>query len=306
MIEIRHLRLLQELAASGSVTVAADRLHLSQSAISHQLKALEEALGITLVERATRPVQITSAGKCLLDLARKTLPDVEATLQDIAKIKGGEAGQLRIAVECHTCYDWLMPAMDIYRAAWPKIELDLVGGFHPDPLDLLTDGQADLIVTSDAEPRAGVTHTALFSYEIVALLSQSDPLSSKKYLVASDFATQPLISYPVPDNRLDLIRRVLAPAGIKPVRRNAELTIAILQMVASNRGIAALPAWACAPYVERGYVVSRPINAKGLWGELYASVRERDAEKAFVQNFVSVMTKESFAQLPGIRSGNPA
>jgi LysR family transcriptional regulator for metE and metH len=301
MIELRHLRLLQELAASGSVTVAADRLHLSQSAISHQLKALEEALGVTLVERATRPVQITSAGKCLLDLAHNTLPDVEAALQDIAKIRDGEAGQLRIAVECHTCYDWLMPAMDTYRAAWPKIELDLVSGFHPDPLDLLIDGQADLIVTSDAESRAGVTHTALFSYEIVALLAHSDPLTGKKYLLASDFATQTLISYPVPDNRLDLIRRVLTPAGIKPVRRNAELTIAILQMVASSRGIAALPAWACAPYVERGYVVSRPIGAKGLWGKLYASVRERDAEKSFIQNFISSITRASFAQLPGIK-----
>ena len=301
MLELRHLRLLQAIADSGSITIAAERLFLTQSAISHQLKVLEDALGVPLVERASRPAQLTSAGKCLLQLAHTTLPNVETALQDIAKIKDGEAGELRIAVECHTCYDWLMPAMDVYRAAWPRIELDLVSGFHSDPLDLLADGQADLIVTSDAEKQNGVMHLPLFSYEIVALLPKSHPLCTKKYLEAQDFSEETLISYPVPDARLDLIRRVLTPAGITPNRRNAELTIAIVQMVASRRGISALPAWACAPYVERGYVVARPITPKGLWGELYASVRVRDAEKSFMQNFVSIMIKESFAQLPGIR-----
>ncbi|MCL5059667.1 MAG: LysR family transcriptional regulator [Candidatus Thermoplasmatota archaeon] len=300
-IELRHLRLLQAVAEAGGLTAAAERLHLTQSAVSHQLKALEDGLGLPLVERAARPVQLTAAGRRLLALAHAALPQVEAALRDLAKLKDGDAGELRIAVECHTCYDWLMPAMDSYRDVWPGVELDLLGGFRADPVGLLLDGRADLVITSEAAPRAGVVHAPLFGFEMLALLPPGHPLAARKWLSPTDFADHTLITYPVPEDRLDLIRRVLHPAGIKPPRREAQLTVAILQLVASRRGLAALPAWAVAPYLERGYVVARSIGKHGLWAELYATVREAEAARAYVADFIETVKRDSFARLPGIR-----
>ncbi|MFH1816808.1 MAG: LysR family transcriptional regulator [Pseudomonadota bacterium] len=300
-IELRHLRLLQAVTEAGGLTAAAERLHLTQSAVSHQLKALEDALGLPLIERATRPLGLTAAGRRLLTLAHAALPQVEAALRDLAKLKDGDAGELRIAVECHTCYDWLMPAMDSYRDVWPGVELDLLGGFQADPVGLLLDGRADLVITSETVPRAGVAYAPLFGFEMLALLPPDHPLATKKWLLPADFAGHTLITYPVPEDRLDLIRRVLAPAGIKPVRREAQLTVAILQLVASRRGLAALPAWAVAPYLERGYIAARRIGKHGLWAELHVAVRESDAARAYVADFIETVKRDSFARLPGIR-----
>ena len=300
-IELRHLRLLQAVTETGGMTAAADRLHLTQSAVSHQLKSLEDALGLPLVERTARPVQLTAAGRRLLALAQTALPQVDAALRDLAKLKDGDAGELRIAVECHTCYDWLMPAMDSYRDVWPGVDLDLLGGFQADPVGLLLDGRADLVITSEATPRAGVTHAPLFGFEMLALMPPAHALAKRKHVLPRDFANETLITYPVPEDRLDLIRRVLQPAGIKPARREAQLTVAILQLVASRRGLAALPAWAVAPYLERGYIAARPIGAHGLWAELYATVRSTDADRAYLADFIETVKRDSFARLPGIR-----
>ncbi len=300
-VELRHLRLLAAVAESGGITAAAARLHLTQSAVSHQLKGLEDLLGLPLVDRAARPAGLTAAGRRLLALAHATLPQVEAALRDLAKLRDGAAGELRVAVECHTCYDWLMPAMDSYRDVWTEVELDLLGGFQADPLGLLAERRADLVVTSDGAPRAGLAMLPLFGYEMLALLPPGHALEKKKTLLPADFAGQTLITYPVPEARLDFVRRVLAPAGVHLARREAELTVAILQLVASRRGVAALPAWAVAPYLERGYVVARRIGPQGLWAELHAAVREDDAARAYVGDFVETVRRECFARLPGIR-----
>ena len=300
-VELRDLRLLQAVRDAGGLTAAAERLHLTQSAVSHRLKALEDGLGLGLVERTARPVRLTAAGRRLLALADDALPRVEAALRDLARLRDGEAGELRIAVECHTCYDWLMPAMDAYRDIWPGVELDLLGGFQADPPGLLLERRADLVITSEQVPRAGVTYAPLFGYEMLALMPPGHPLVKRRHLTPRDFAGETLITYPVPANRLDLMRRVLRPAGVEPVRREAELTVAILQLVASRRGLAALPAWAVAPYLERGYVAARPIGAHGLWSELHAAVRSADAGRAHVADFVETVKRDSFARLPGIR-----
>lgn len=299
-IELRHLRLIVALADTGNLTAAAERLHLTQSAVSHQLKTLEDGLGLSLVERSTRPLRLTAAGKRLETLARSLLPHVAATCRDLARLKDGAAGELRIAVECHTCYDWLMPAMDATREAWPEVELDLVGGFQADPLALLETHRADLVVTSDTPARPGIAYLPLFSYEIVALLPPGHALTSRKWLRPADFAGETLITYPVPEDRLDFVRRVLTPAGVRPARREAELTVALLQLVASRRGVAALPAWAVEPYLERGYVIARRIGESGLWSALYAAVREEDAGRAYLADFAETVRRESFARLAGI------
>ncbi|MGK0673388.1 MAG: LysR family transcriptional regulator [Halothiobacillaceae bacterium] len=299
MINLRHLRMVQALAETGSISAAAARVHLTQSALSHQLGALERYFGIPLLDRSRRPLRLTPAGERLLLAARRVLPEVEAAHAELLRQASNHAPEsLRIAVECHSCFDWLMPAMDAYRVERPEAELDLVGGFLPEPVDLLLEGRADLAVVSRPEDRPGVSYQPLFRYEIVALLAPGHPLADRAFLTAADFAGQTLISYPVPDQALDLVQRVLRPAGVVPERRTAELTIAILQLVASRRGLAALPRWAAQTQIERGYVLARGIGQKGLWSTLYAAVRTEEVDARGC--FISTLRRTAFATLQGI------
>lgn len=305
ILEVRHLRTLVALRDSGSLVRAAQLLNLTQSALSHQIKLLEDRYGQPLFERKSVPPQFTAVGERLLALADAVLPQVEGAERDIARLVLGQGGQMRIAVECHTCFDWLMPAMDAFRTRWPEVELDIVSGFHADPVGLLHQGRADVAIVSEVDAdEAGVDYHALFGFEIRALLANTHPLVARPHLMAQDFADQTIITYPVPDEMLDLIRQVLEPAGVRPPRRTTELTVAMLQLVASGRGVAALPLWAVQSYLDRGYVTARPIAAgpgeKGLRGELHAACLPSLSAKPYLQDFVQVTRETSFVTLKGV------
>lgn len=287
-LELRHLQTLAALADTGSLGKAADRVFVTQSALSYQLKALESHYGATLFERNTKPLRFTQAGARLVGLAREVLRLTSDAERDVAQWVSGRGGQLRIAVECHTCFDWLMPAMDAFREHWPEVELDLVSGFQSDAGALVESGAADFGVIHDLpSPRPGIVSEKLFRYETLAILSPRHRLASKSFLSPEDFNEETLISYPVDEGLLDIVRHFLKPAGIKPRRRNAELTVAILQLVASGRGIAALPHWSVAPYLERGYVLGKSLGSEGLHCELYAAIPDSLAVKPYLQDFVS-------------------
>ncbi|MGO8830254.1 MAG: LysR family transcriptional regulator [Steroidobacteraceae bacterium] len=300
-LELRHLETLLALADCGSLSKAAARLFLTQSALSHQLKALESHYGAALVEKNVRPLRFTAIGQRLLALARAVLPLVADASRDIARLAQGHAGPLRIAVQCHNCFDWLMPAMDAYRTLWPEVELDIISGFVVDPLPLIERAEAELAIIHDKPPaHPQVVFSPLFRYESVALMSPRHRLAAKSWLDAADFADETLITYPVPDEMLDVMKHCLSPAGINPKRRTAELTVAILQLVASGRGIAALPSWTVGNYIERGYVVSRPIGQAGLRCELYAATSCASADAAYIREFIALTRAQSLTELAGV------
>jgi LysR family transcriptional regulator for metE and metH len=194
-----------------------------------------------------------------------------------------------------------MPAMDSYRSLWPEVELDIISGFVVDPLPLIERGEAEMAVIHDRPAaRANMIFAPLFRYESVTLMSPRHPLAAKSWLEAADFAAETLITYPVPDEMLDVMKHCLTPAGINPKRRTAELTVAILQLVASGRGIAALPSWAVGNYMERGYVVSRPIGRGGLHCELYAATSVAGGHSAYIQEFITLTRTMSLTTLAGV------
>jgi LysR family transcriptional regulator for metE and metH len=300
-LEFRHMETLLALAECGSLSKAAERLCLTQSALSHQLRALESHYGAAVVEKNIRPLRFTAIGERLLTLARSVMPLVAEAGRDIARLAEGHAGPLRVAVQCHNCFDWLMPAMDSYRTLWPEVELDIISGFVVDPLPLLERGEAELAVIHDQQPpHPHVVFSPLFRYESVALMSPRHRLAAKSWLEAADFAEETLITYPVPDEMLDVMKHCLIPAGINPKRRTAELTVAILQLVASGRGIAALPSWTVGNYIERGYVVSRPIGEGGLRCELYAATTRGGADAAYIREFIALTRTQSLTELAGV------
>ena len=300
MIELRHFQTLIALAESGNMAKAAKRIHLTQSALSHQIKAIEDHHGEALFARKSSPLRWSPIGERLVALAYDVTRTIADADRDLARLKEGKSGELRIAVECHSCFDWLMPSMDVFRDHWPEVEMDLVSGFHPDPVGLLEENRADLVIVSQRHKREGVVFLPLFHYAQPALLAKDHPLLRKSHLTARDFAKETLITYPIPDERMDLMRQVLQPAGVNPERRTAMLTVAILQLVASRRGIATLPAWAIQPYLDRNYVATLPITKKGLQCKLYAAIRDTSAQSAYMKEFIETMRKVSIRDLEDI------
>lgn len=300
VLELRHLRTLIALRSAGSLVRAAQLLHLTQSALSHQIKLLEDLYGVPLFERKSVPLAFTATGMRLLQLADDVLPLVEQADRDALRLSQGVAGQLRVALECHTCFDWLMPVMDEFRQRWPEVEVDLVSGFHSDPMALLRSGNADLVIGTEIPSPKNYVSYPLFRFEILAVLPPKHPLQHRRRLEAKDFSGETLITYPVPEERIDLIREVLKPAKIRFERRTTELTVAILQLVASRRGVAALPNWGIRNYVDYDYVIAKRIGAKGLWNELYLSVPRALDEKPYVADFVKVIREQCAQTLEGI------
>jgi len=300
VIEMRHLRSLVAIAEAGKLSAAAARVHLTQSALSHQVRALEAHCGMTLFQRTSAGLRFTPAGQRLLDLARGTLSAMEDAERDLSRLKGDARGELRIALECHTCFDWLMPVMDEFRKRWPEVEVDLVSGFHSDPIALLRSEKAELVIGSEKPRGRDYATMPLFRFEILAVLPVEHRLRARRRIEAADLKGETLITYPVPEDRIDLIRQVLKPAGIRLPRRTAELTIAVLQLVASRRGIAALPNWGVKNYVDLDYVVAKRIGAAGLWSDLYAVVPRSLAGKPYLADFVSIIRTKCAAELEGI------
>ena len=302
MIELRHLKTLSALRDTGSLVDAADRIHLTQSALSHQIKDLEDRLDCSLFIRKTKPICFTSAGQRILALADDVLPMVRNAERDIARLAGGEAGRLNICIECHSCFDWLMPTIDHFRLNWPEVEMDLSTGFSFLPLPALARGDLDLVITADPEERTGITYIPLFTYESVLAVAKQHRLIAKRFIQPQDLSSEVLITYPVESSRLDVFKHFLEPAEVEPANlRTSELTVMIMQLVASGRGVSALPNWAIHQYIEQDYIKARPLGEKGVWCTLYAAIREDQKDADFMVDFLNTAKEITFKNLTGIK-----
>lgn len=289
MLELRHLQMLVSLRSQGSLAGASEELHLTASAISHQLKDIENFYNIQLVNRRSRPLTFTPAGKEVLKLADSILPQVARTTTNIKRLAHGQTGQLRLASECHSCFDWLMPILNRYRKQWSDVELDFSTGFEPEPHQMLIDNDIDMLITASPLPIEGITYLPLFQYESRLVLSPNHILTEKNHISPQDLANQTLITYPVEQKRLDIMAYFLLPAKIMPNKiRTTEMTAMLIQLVASERGVASLPDWVVSEYEKKGWVVSRPLG-QGVYCQLYAGTRTESTELAYMQGFLELL-----------------
>ena len=247
-------------------------------------------------------------GQCRYRVSTRREPAVD---EDLARIRQGATARLLISLECHSCIEWLGPAMATFRTTHPEIDLDLRMGANFDPLPSLAAGAVDLVITSERSGAAGVISDPLFRYQIIAAMPERSPLAAKTHLEPRDFAGATVITYPVAECRLDLYTRFLDPAGVVPARRRtAELTAMIIQYVASGQGVAALPSWALTG--SQVQIALRPLGRAGLWTDLYALRRAGDQGAAHLDAFVAQVRRESLRDRSGIRpvpgkaSGEPS
>jgi LysR family transcriptional regulator for metE and metH len=293
-IEFRHLRTIRAIHEEGGLARAALQLHITQSALSHQVKGLEEQAGVELFVRRSKPLKLSAAGMRLLRLAEQILPQIEAMQAEFTALRDGSTGRMHIAIECHACFEWLFPVLESFRKTWPDVDVDIRPGLAFDALPALIKEEVDLVVSSDPEDLQGIEFIELFDYAPVFVAGRTHPLAQKAYIEAEDFADQTLITYPVERSRLDVFSQLLIPAGVEPLAvRQAELTAVILLLVASNRGVSVLPDWVVREVKYSSDYVTRPLTKKGMSRRLYAAVRSEDRGKPYVEKLIALARSEA-------------
>ncbi|MFA5537712.1 MAG: LysR family transcriptional regulator [Gemmobacter sp.] len=281
-IEFRHLRTIRAIHRAGGLARAAEMLNMTQSALSHQVKGLEEQAGVELFARRSKPLRLSAAGLRLLKLAERILPEIEALEEEFAGLRSGKAGRLHIAIECHACFEWLFPVLEQFRHAWPEVDVDIRPGLAFGALPALVREEVDLVISSDPEDLPGVTFHPLFDYEPVFIAAATNPLAEKEEIAAGDFRDQTLITYPVERARLDVFTELLTPAKVEPrAVRQVELTAVILMLVASDRGVSVLPDWVLREVKYSADYVTRPLKGRPV-KRLYAAIRDEDAALPFM------------------------
>jgi len=289
MLERTHLAIVREVDRQGSLTAAARTLCLTQSALSHSMKKLEEQLGAKVWQREGRTLRLTQAGAYLLSVANRVLPQLTQAEERLQQYAQGERGTLRIGIECHPCYQWLLKIVSPYLACWPDVDVDVRQRFQFGGIAALFAHEIDLLVTPDPLFRPGLRFDPVFDYEQVLVVNHAHALAQVKYVKPKQLADETLITYPVSVERLDVYAQFLIPAGIRPKRHKViETTDIMLQMVASGRGVAALPRWLVDEYASKLDLVSVRLGARGIPKQIHLGARKSDATVDYVQAFFAL------------------
>lgn len=288
-LERIHLSVLREVRRQGSLTAAARSLGLTQSALSHTVRKLELQLGTPIWEREGRGLKLTLAGEYLMGLAQRLLPQLEHAEHLLGQFARGERGTLRIGMECHPCYQWLLTVVEPYLSAYPDVDLDVKQKFQFGGIGALFGHEIDMLVTPDPLRRKGLHFEPVFDYEQVLVVGKAHPLAGRAHAAPSDLEQETLITYPVAIERLDIFSQFLLPAGSVPKRHQTiETTDIMLQMVASGRGVAALPRWLVAEYEHKLSVVPVRLGRRGIAKQIFLGVRSADVEIDYIAAFTKL------------------
>ena len=289
MLERSHLSIVREVERLGSLTAASKELHLTQSALSHSMKKLEQQLGTDIWLREGRRLRLTQAGHYLLAVAERVRPQLARAERRLRQFARGERGTLRIGMECHPCYQWLLKVVSPYLAAWPDVDVDVKQKFQFGGIGALFGHEIDMLVTPDPLYKPGLRFEPVFDYEQVLVVGPRHALRKARFVKPADLADETLITYPVDTDRLDIYTQFLTPAGIGPKRHKPiETTDIMLQMVASGRGVAALPKWLVKEYAGRFDLATVRLGAKGIAKQIFLGTREADVDIDYVRAFVAL------------------
>lgn len=292
MLELRHLLLVRAIAEQGSVTRAALGLHLTQSALSHQLKDAEGRLGTRLFDRVGRRMLLNESGKRLLRSAESVLRELESAEREIQSGVARPAPVLRLTTQCNTVYHWLPSRLRLFHASHPDVVLQVVAGVAPDPLPSLLEGAIDLAIVYRPVRDRRLTLRPLFRDEMVVVMRPGHRLSARPFVRAQDLATEHLVLYSTPREANLVFREVLIPAGVSPARvTHIQLTEAIVEIVKEGLGVSVLARWSVAPQLERGELVARSLTENGRFRNWGAAYRRRPAAPGHLLAFVDLLAR---------------
>ena len=292
MLERIHLEILTAIKEHGTLTKAADSLHLSQSALSHSIKKLEGQIATPIWKKEGRNLRLTAAGERIQTLANRVLPQFLHTELLLSQIAKGEMGSLRIGMECHPCYQWLLRVIQPYLEQWPDIDMDVKQEFQFGALGALLSYEIDVLITPDPLFKPKIEYIPVFDYEHRLVVSASHELAKKGFVLPEQLNEEVLFSYPVEQLRLDIFSQFLNPAKCSVKKHKyIETTEIMLQMVAAGRGVCALPGWLVDEYSKSMPIKSIRFGEKGIRKQIFVGVRKDEQHIDYLNDFIAQAKK---------------
>jgi LysR family transcriptional regulator for metE and metH len=307
-IDIRDFQMVAAVAASGSVTRAAGELHRTQSAISHQLRGIEQRLGTALFLRLGKRMIVTAAGERVLATARRVLEDVRVTEEDVRRLGARQSGVLRVCAQCNTGYHWLPPLVDVFRRRHPAIEVTLAVECTLRPVEALLEGKLDLAIVTRSIRHDQLRVRPLFEDEHAAIVAPDHPFARRAFVRPEDLASERLLLYSSSPDDSFTIQTILRPAGVVPQRVSfVMLTEAILEMVKARLGISVMQTWAIEPALRAGDVRAVPITASGIHRQWHAATLKAATGALHVDAFIDLLASRAMParRRPLSRRGRP-
>ena len=292
MLERIHLEILKAVSTHGTLTKAADSLCLSQSALSHSIKKLEGQLNTAIWEKDGRNLRLTAAGERIQALANRLLPQFLHTELQLSQIAKGELGSLRIGMECHPCYQWLLRVIQPYLELWSGIDIDVRQEFQFGALGALLSYEIDLLITPDPLFKPSIEYIPVFDYEHRLVVASSHHLAGQDEVYPEQLSQEVLFSYPVEPERLDIFSQFLHPANCTVKKhKTIETTEIMLQMVAAGRGICALPGWLVDEYSKSMPIKSIRFGAQGISKKIFIGIRKNEPQVNYLKDFIAQAKK---------------
>lgn len=289
-MEIKHLLLIQAVAESGTLSAAANRLYLSQPALSKQLRSVENELGVLVFYRTGKKMILTPVGEQLVHGAGKIINEFSSLISDVRANATGESGLLRIVTSYFTCYHWLPGLLRKFRNKYPRVEVQINLSAMSDPAGALKDRRLDLGIVGRHVPEPEFDCKPLFNDENVIIVNRNHRWSKRKYVNYGELTAENLIVFDQDLTKSDIFIDHLTPAGIRPedVSR-MPMTETIIDMVRSNLGIALLTRWVVKPYLRSRDLVVLRMTKRGLTDPWYSLVLKDPYCPPYVREFINLL-----------------
>lgn len=299
MIDRQHLAILREVSRRGSVTAAAEKLNVSQSALSHTIAKFEERHGVKIWTKTGKGLRLTQTGEYLLTVAERVLPQIEHAERIVKDFSVGRRGALRVGMECHPCQRWLTRIATPYLTRWPDVDFDVRTAFRFDGVAALLGYEIDLLVTPDPVEAAELLFTPVFDYELVLMVQQDHSLAQRAFILPEDLLDEELITVPVTLERLDIYTKFLVPANCRPRRhRTAETIDLMLQLVCAGRGVTVLPDWLLQEEAAGMPIRALSLGKNGIRKSINLGVRRGEEAVSFIDGFLTLASETGRSPAP--------
>lgn len=297
-VEFRHLRLVLAVAEERSLTRAAARLRLTTSALSHQLRQLEEVAGSRMFHRDGRIMRPTPSGEVLADAARNALSVVHNAEE---RLRDGAAPQIiRLCTQCYTGYSWLPSIISAFtERSGGRVDVRISAEATRRPFRALQDRKLDLALTLERPTDPEFTARFLFEDELLLLVPPDHRLAAQSWVSPAELQHEHLILHHEAIEDSSFFRQHLLPAGLRPKRfTGIMLTEAIVEMVKAGLGVTVLPGWTASKFLDDGSLVARRLTRTGLFRNWYAVTRKRPDNPELLTDLIAQVAQQVAREKP--------
>ncbi len=287
-MELKYFRLIKTIAEEGSIANATEHLFLTQSALSHQLRELEERLGFKVFHRSRNKWELTQEGSELYILANKLFTSIDEGFSNIKHIVEGSRGAIKLSAECQSFFHSIPGFIQKMGILYPEIDIDLTLGVTHQTISQVASNEIDIAIVTSKPASEALESIKVFEDEIFAVMHKENQLNNLDYLEASHFSHIHLLINSFPLEGVSVYEHFLKPNKINPKKISAiPFTEITLSMIEANMGVTCVPKWQLASFKLSKELVFKRIGRSGVKRNHYLVVKKEHRNKKYIHDFIS-------------------